>query len=75
MDMLVNIVMVTLMFTIGIAAVRQYAAVGAAAALLVSSAIAAAIRIQVFAREIRRSTWAAPQTIPPIPQVASQNSR
>ena len=74
-DMLVNIVMVTLMFTIGIAAVRQYAAVGAAAALLVSSAIAAAIRIQVFAREIRRSTWAAPQTIPPIPQVASQNSR
>jgi O-antigen/teichoic acid export membrane protein len=52
-DTLVNVVSVALLFTIGIAAVKSYAAVGAATALLVSTSITALIRIRVFAREVR----------------------
>jgi O-antigen/teichoic acid export membrane protein len=55
-DTLVNVLWVALLFTVGIAAVKFYAALGAAAALLVSSGVAALIRIGVFAREIRRPT-------------------
>jgi O-antigen/teichoic acid export membrane protein len=53
-DMYINVVAVLLMFTVGIAAVRAYAAPGAAAALLVSSAVTAAMRIGVFDREVRQ---------------------
>ena len=40
---------VALLFTVGIAAVKSYAALGAAAALLASSSITALIRIGIFA--------------------------
>jgi O-antigen/teichoic acid export membrane protein len=53
-DTLVNGLWVSLLFIVGIPAVRSYSAVGAAAAFLVCSAIAAAIRIRVFSREVRR---------------------
>jgi O-antigen/teichoic acid export membrane protein len=53
-DTLVNVVAVILLFTVGIAAVKFYAALGAAVALLSSSIITAVIRVGVFAREIRR---------------------
>jgi O-antigen/teichoic acid export membrane protein len=52
-DTLVNVVTVALLFTVGIAAIKSYAALGAAAALLVTSGITALIRVGVFAREIR----------------------
>jgi len=53
-DLLINLVAVTLLFTLGVAAVKSYAALGAAAALFVSSSVTAAIRIGVLAREVRR---------------------
>jgi O-antigen/teichoic acid export membrane protein len=53
-DMLINLVAVTLLFTIGIVAVKSYAALGAAATLLVSSSVTTVIRITIFAREVRR---------------------
>jgi O-antigen/teichoic acid export membrane protein len=52
-DTLVNVVTVALLFTVGITAVKFYAALGAAAALVLSSGITAAIRFGVFAREVR----------------------
>jgi len=52
-DMLINIVAVTLLFTVGIAAVKSYGALGAAATLLVSSSITAVIKIGIFGREVR----------------------
>jgi O-antigen/teichoic acid export membrane protein len=58
-DTLVNVVWVTLLFTAGVAAVRSYAALGAAAALFVSSCVTAAIRVGVFDREVRRRSPAA----------------
>lgn len=57
-DMLINMVSVTLLFTIGIHAVKSYAALGAAAAVLASSCIVAVIKIGVFSRELRRRTSA-----------------
>jgi O-antigen/teichoic acid export membrane protein len=62
-DTLVNVVTVVLLFTIGIAAVKSYAALGAAAALLGSSIITALIRVGVFAREIRRDRTTTPTTL------------
>jgi O-antigen/teichoic acid export membrane protein len=53
-DTLVNVVTVALLFTIGIAAIKSYAALGAAAALLVTSGVTALIRVGVFAHEIRQ---------------------
>lgn len=53
-DMLINVVAVILLFTVGIAAVKFFGALGAAAALLVSTAVTAVIRIGVFTREVRR---------------------
>jgi O-antigen/teichoic acid export membrane protein len=53
-DMLINFFATALLFTVGIPVVRSYAALGAAAASLVSSVVTAAIRIGLFAREIRR---------------------
>jgi O-antigen/teichoic acid export membrane protein len=53
-DMYINVVAFTLMFTVGIAAVKYYAAFGAATALLVSSAVTAVVRFGVFAREVRQ---------------------
>jgi O-antigen/teichoic acid export membrane protein len=50
-DTLINALCVALLFTVGIDAVRLYAATGAATALLVSSAITAAVRIGVFQRK------------------------
>lgn len=50
-DTLINVLWVVLLFTVGIIAVRSYAATGAAAALLVSSSITAAVRIGVFANK------------------------
>ncbi|MGB7494555.1 MAG: hypothetical protein WBR26_07570 [Candidatus Acidiferrum sp.] len=55
-DMFVNILAIMLLFTVGIAAVKSYAALGAAATLLVSSSATAVIRIGAFAREVRRRT-------------------
>jgi O-antigen/teichoic acid export membrane protein len=52
-DTLINVLWVVLLFTVGIVAVRLYAATGAASALLVSSSITAAVRIGVFARKVR----------------------
>jgi O-antigen/teichoic acid export membrane protein len=54
-DMLVNIVAIALLFTVGIAAVKSHAAVGAAAALLLSAITTAAIRVAVFERVARGS--------------------
>ena len=53
-DMMVNIVAVALLFTVGIALTKSHSLIGAAAALLGSTAITTAIRIGVFAREVRR---------------------
>lgn len=53
-DMLINVVAVTLLFTVGIAGVKCYAAFGAAVSLLVITGVTAAIRIVVFARLVRR---------------------
>jgi O-antigen/teichoic acid export membrane protein len=64
-DTLVNVVAVVMLFTIGIAAVKFYAALGAAAALLVSSGITALIRVGVFAREIRRDHATTPTPFRP----------
>jgi O-antigen/teichoic acid export membrane protein len=52
-DTLINVLWVVLLFTVGIVAMRLYAATGAASALLVSSSITAAVRIGVFARKVR----------------------
>lgn len=52
-DTLVNLVWVILLFTGGIAAVKLYAAFGAAAALLICGVITAAIRLGVFNRQAR----------------------
>jgi O-antigen/teichoic acid export membrane protein len=73
-DMLINVASVALMFTIGIAAVRSYAALGAAAALLVSSAITAVIRMRVFAREVRRSSGSPQDVTLPQAEVAGQST-
>ena len=53
-DTFVNVVWVTLLFTLGIPAVKWHAALGAAATLFVTSSATTAIRIGVFAREVRR---------------------
>jgi O-antigen/teichoic acid export membrane protein len=53
-DLLINLVGVVLFFTIGIAAVKSYAALGAAVALFIASVVTAAIRIVVFAHQRRR---------------------
>ena len=50
-DTLINVLWVVLLFTAGIVAVRSYAALGAAVALLASSSITAGVRIVVFARK------------------------
>jgi O-antigen/teichoic acid export membrane protein len=55
-DMMVNIVTVALLFTVGIALAKSYSLFGAGAALLGSTTITTAIRIGVFAREVRRHT-------------------
>lgn len=60
-DMFVNVVSVALLFAAGIPAVKSYAALGAATALLASSSLAAGIRIGVFARELRRRSSTAAQ--------------
>lgn len=54
-DTLINALWVVLLFTIGIVAVRSYAAIGAAVALLVSSSVTAAVRMGVFARKVDRA--------------------
>ena len=53
-DTVVNVIWVALLFTLGIPAVKWYAAIGAAATLFVTTSATAAIRIGVFAREVRR---------------------
>ncbi len=53
-DTLVNVVWVVLLFTIGIPVVKWYAAIGAAATLFLTSSVTTAIRIGVFAREVRQ---------------------
>jgi O-antigen/teichoic acid export membrane protein len=53
-DMLINAVSITLLFTLGIAAVRFYSALGAAAALLGSTCITAFFRIGALTREVHR---------------------
>jgi O-antigen/teichoic acid export membrane protein len=75
-DMLVNIISVTFLFTIGIPIVKLYAAVGAAAALLTSSAIVACIKIAIFRRESGRRRSAgipapSPFAPPDCPDLAS----
>jgi O-antigen/teichoic acid export membrane protein len=50
-DALINALWVGLLFTVGIVAVRSYAAIGAAVALLASSSITAGVRIGVFAHK------------------------
>lgn len=55
-DMLVNVVAVTLLFTFGIAAVKSHAAAGAATALLLTTIVTAAIRVSVFERAATRGT-------------------
>jgi O-antigen/teichoic acid export membrane protein len=52
LDTLVNIFSVVVLFTVGVAAVKFYAAFGAAAALVFTYCIAAIIRVGVFAREV-----------------------
>jgi O-antigen/teichoic acid export membrane protein len=54
-DMLVNIVAIALLFTVGIAAVKSHATVGAATALLLTTMATAAIRVAVFERVARSS--------------------
>jgi O-antigen/teichoic acid export membrane protein len=54
-DTQINALCVVLLFTLGIVAVRSYAATGAATALLVSSAITAAVRLAVFQRKVERA--------------------
>lgn len=66
-DMLVNVVSVVILFTIGIPAVKSYAALGAATAVLASSTIAAGMRIGVFAHELRRRSHPAVRTPVPAP--------
>ena len=51
-DTLINVLWLALLFTVGIFAVRSYAADGAAVALLASSTITAAVRIGVFAHKV-----------------------
>jgi O-antigen/teichoic acid export membrane protein len=63
-DMLVNFIAVALLFVVGIAAVKYYGALGAAAALFVSSAITTLIRIGVFAREVRQRALQGPSDAP-----------
>lgn len=53
-DMLINVVSVVLLFTAGIAAVKAYSALGAAATLLATSVVAGVMRIVVFEREVRQ---------------------
>lgn len=47
-DMLVNLIALTLLFTVGIGAVRSYASLGAAAALLLSNCVTTVVRIRAF---------------------------
>ena len=63
-DTLINVLWVVLLFTVGIFAVRSYAATGAAVALVVSSSITAGVRIGVFARK----TAGASDRLPDLPQ-------
>jgi len=70
-DTLVNVLTVAVLFTVGIAAVESYAALGAAAALLLSSIITALIRVGVFAREVRHR---APEGLPDTRHLAIESS-
>jgi O-antigen/teichoic acid export membrane protein len=53
-DTFVNVVWVSLLIAAGIPAVRSYAALGAAVAMLGSSTVAVGIKIIAFARAVRR---------------------
>jgi O-antigen/teichoic acid export membrane protein len=53
-DLLINLVAIALLFTIGIAAVRSYAALGTAVAMFVTTGVTTVIRMRVFAHEVRR---------------------
>jgi O-antigen/teichoic acid export membrane protein len=55
-EAVVNMAYVVLIFSIGIPAIRAYAALGAAATLLVTSIVAAYVRLRVFARARRLGT-------------------
>jgi O-antigen/teichoic acid export membrane protein len=54
LDTLINLVCVMMLFTVGVAAVKYYAALGAAGALLTSSTASAILRVRGFSRETRR---------------------
>jgi len=65
-DLLINLVAVTLLFTIGIAAVKSYAALGTAATLFATTVVTSAIRLGVFTRELRRRSATQPATRGPV---------
>lgn len=52
-DMLINVVALVLLFTVGMAAIKTHAAAGAAAAMLLSTVVAATIRVAAFERAAR----------------------
>jgi O-antigen/teichoic acid export membrane protein len=52
-DTFVNVVWVALLIVVGVPAIKSYASLGAAATMLMSSSIAVAIKIVVFARKAR----------------------
>jgi O-antigen/teichoic acid export membrane protein len=62
-DTLINVLWVVLLFTVGIVAVKSYAATGAAVALLMSSSITAAVRIGVFTRKVDRASDPSPNQV------------
>jgi len=52
-NLLINITAVVLLLLVGIAVVKSYALLGAAAALFISSGVTGLIRCRLFDREIR----------------------
>lgn len=65
-DLLINLVAITLLFTVGVAAVKSYAALGTATTLFVTTVLTTVIRIGVFAREIRRRSEGEPTASSPV---------
>jgi O-antigen/teichoic acid export membrane protein len=53
-DMFVNVLWVVLLVSAGVAMVKSFGLLGAAAAMLGSTSVTAAVRIGVFAREVRQ---------------------
>lgn len=67
-DMIVNVAAFAILFTVGVVAVKHYSLIGAAAALLLSTASTAILRVAVFLRVAKRLDTRPAKTWVPLEQ-------